>query len=129
MRRVLTWTFAAAAALIIGLPASAMAQGSVTVDNNLAKAGKKLWSNRGCNGCHVLGKRSAGPDVLGVVERRGLEWVQRFLKEPDRMLETDSTARALLAEFQNVKMPNLRLADNDIQALIHYIQQETNKKK
>lgn len=129
MRRVLNWSLAAAAAFVIGLPGAALAQGSITVDDNLAKEGKKLWKNRGCNGCHVLGKRSAGPDLLGVVERRGVEWVQKFLKETDTMLQTDSTAKALLVEFQNVKMPNLRLTDDQVTALIHYLQQETNKKK
>ena len=45
------------------------------------------------------------------------------------MLATDSTAKALLAEFQNIKMPNMKLTDADVDALVHYIQQESDKKK
>jgi hypothetical protein len=45
------------------------------------------------------------------------------------MLETDSVAKAMLAEFQNVKMPNMKLSDADVDALVHYMQQETDKKK
>jgi cytochrome c5 len=35
----------------------------------------------------------------------------------------------MLVEFQNVKMPNLRLSDDEVEALIHYMQQETDKRK
>jgi hypothetical protein len=45
------------------------------------------------------------------------------------MLASDSIAQAMLAEYQNVKMPNLRLSDEEVEALIHYMQQETDKKK
>jgi cytochrome c1 len=45
------------------------------------------------------------------------------------MLESDSIAQAMLAEFQNVKMPNLKLSDAEVEALIHYMQQESEKKK
>jgi hypothetical protein len=45
------------------------------------------------------------------------------------MLETDSIAKAMLAEFQNVKMPNMKLTDADVDALVHYMRQESGKKK
>ena len=45
------------------------------------------------------------------------------------MLTSDSLAMAMLAEYKNVKMPNMKLTDADIDALIHYIADETAKKK
>jgi len=110
-------------------PAVAAAQGSVTVDPSLAKTGKSLFTSRGCNACHAFGKKLAGPDLVGATERRDLAWLRRWLKSTDEMLESDSIAQALLVEFQNVKMPNLKLSDQEVEALIHYMQQESQKKK
>ncbi len=114
---------------LAGVSSLAQAQG-MTVDANLAKRGKTLWQNRGCSGCHSIGKgRMAGPDLLGVTDRRDAAWLRRWLKETDVMLANDSTAQAMLAEAKGVKMPNMKLSDPDIEALLNYIAQETEKKK
>jgi cytochrome c2 len=107
----------------------ASAQG-VAVDANQAKRGKTLWQNRGCAACHTIGKgKVAGPDLLGVTSRRDTAWLRRWLKNTDEMLASDSIAQALLAESNGVKMPNLKLTDADVTALIHYLAQESEKKK
>lgn len=119
----------ALAALAVIVFASVGSAQAVPVDQNLAKRGKALFGNRGCAGCHTFGKKLAGPDLVGANERRNQDWMRNWLKTPDKMLETDSTAKALLAEFQNVKMPNMKLTDADVDALVHFMQQETEKKK
>jgi protein SCO1/2 len=54
----------------------------------------------------------------------------RFIAEPDKMLaEKDPRAVALLAEFDNVVMPNLRLNASEIQALLTYIEEESRRKE
>jgi hypothetical protein len=45
------------------------------------------------------------------------------------MLQSDSISQAMLAEAKGVKMPNVKLTDREIDALIHYMAQETAKKK
>jgi hypothetical protein len=45
------------------------------------------------------------------------------------MLESDETAKALLAEYNNVKMPDFKLKEEDAQSLIHYIAKESEKVK
>ena len=121
MIRALKLTLIAAAVAAFALPTSAAAQGGFTVDGGLAKQGEKLWKSRGCSGCHVIGKKAGGPDVVGVVNRRGVDWVRRWLKNTTEMLETDETAMALLAEWNNTKMPQIKLSDSEIEALIHYM--------
>lgn len=120
----------ALAALVGGVLAwgsTAQAQG-VTVDANLAKKGKSLFNSRGCMTCHSIGKgRLAGPDLAGVVERRDLDWLKRWLKDTQGMLESDTLAQRLLAESKGVKMPTVKLADREIDALIHYMAQESAK--
>lgn len=94
----------------------------------MAKRGQSLFTNRGCVGCHAIGggKRS-GPDLAGVLQQRELAWLRRWLKNPTEMFETDSIAKALLAQYNNTKMPNLRLKDDEVEALLHYIAQESRK--
>jgi protein SCO1 len=113
----------------IAVAAPAAAQGSMSVDKSLAKRGKTLFTNRGCNACHTFGKKLAGPDLVGATERRDHDWLRRWLKNTDEMLQTDSVAQAMLVEYQNVKMPNLKLSDAEVDALLNYIQEETEKKK
>lgn len=95
-------------------------------DAAMAKRGQSLFSSRGCVGCHSVGggKRS-GPDLAGVTERRDLAWLRRWLKNPTVMFESDSLAKALLAQYNYTRMPNLRLKDDEVEALLHYVAQES----
>src|SRR5688572_27723857 len=118
-----------AVTLGLGLPVIAAAQGSgFAVDNALAARGKTAWGKYGCVSCHSFGKRGAGPDIVGVERRRSTEWLHRWLKDTRQMLETDSTAKAMLVEYKGVKMPQFKLTDEDINGLIHYMAQESAKK-
>lgn len=92
--------------------------------------GESLFRTR-CAACHTIGakdavtsgKKPVGPDLLGVTRKRDRAWLVRWLTEPDKMLaEKDPLATALLAEYGNVAMPNLRLGDVEIQALLDYIE-------
>lgn len=99
------------------------------VDKKLAKAGKAVWTARGCMGCHTIGKgRLAAPDLNGLFDRRAQAWVRSWLQDPDAMLATDSTAKALLAEYR-IEMPNFKLSADEITALINYIASESKMRK
>lgn len=93
--------------------------------------GESLFRTR-CASCHTIGegevsasnKQLIGPDLLGVTLKRDKKWLVRWLAEPDKMLEEkDPLAMALLAQYNNVPMPNLRLNDFEIQALLEYIEE------
>jgi len=107
---------------IAGSSSVARAQGNV-------KRGSEVWKSRSCDGCHSIGKgRRAGPDLLGVTDRRSEAWLRKWLHDPPAMLDSgDSTAQALLAEAKGVRMANLHLSDSDISALLSYIQDESRK--
>lgn len=114
--------------VVLGAGTAAAQQGGLQVDAAAAKRGQSLFQNRGCVGCHSIGQgKRAGPDLAGVTQRRSLEWLRRWLANPTPMFDTDSTAKALLAEFNNTRMPNLRLKTDEVDALLHYIQQESDK--
>jgi protein SCO1/2 len=95
--------------------------------------GESIWRTR-CAACHTIGGGDVtgsetgeiGPDLLNVTRTRERTWLTRWLAEPDQMLaEGDPLALALLAQWNNVAMPNLRLNQLEIEALIAYIEEET----
>lgn len=95
-----------------------------------AKKGKKLWRYKGCQGCHTIGKSGgAGPDLMDVSARREPEWLMKWLTETSSMLDTDSIAMALLKEYNNTRMPDLKLKADDAENLLHYIAQQSDKKR
>ena len=116
--------------LALVLPAAAAAQGGgFSVDPAKAEAGKKAYVKFGCQGCHKIGGTTSGPDLAGLLDRRSVDWVTRWLKNTTAMLSTDSTAMALLKEWKGYKMPQMKVSDADIDNLLHYITSESAKLK
>jgi len=105
----------------------ASAQGSLRVDPNLASRGKVVYEKNGCYVCHGIGRQLAAPDLAGVTERRELGWLRRWLKETNAMLESDPQAMAMLEQNRYIKMPQFKLKDSDVDAILHYLAQETQK--
>jgi protein SCO1 len=99
--------------------------------------GEELFRTR-CSACHTMGvedgarseKPLIGPDLFAVTQKRDRAWLIRFIAEPDKMLaEKDPLTMALFATYNNVAMPNLRLNDVEIQALLAYIEEESHRKQ
>jgi protein SCO1/2 len=81
-----------------------------------------------CGGCHTVGKGDeVGPDLAGVTTRRDSAWLSRYIYEPDQMLaDGDPIASALYAKYRRIRMPNLSLDSDDVQAVIAYLNQSAN---
>jgi len=57
-----------------------------------------------------------------VTKMRDRVWLARWLKTPDQMLaEKDPIATQLFERYNRLPMPNLRLSDADVDALITYM--------
>jgi protein SCO1/2 len=82
-----------------------------------------------CTGCHTIGVGDrVGPDLRGVTERRDRNWLVSFLRDPPGMLaRNDPAAHAMAAKFEAVRMPNLRLSEQDADDLIGYLSEENAK--
>ena len=50
-------------------------------------AGKKIWEDNNCMGCHTVFGEGAyyAPELTKTVERRGKPWLRIFLKDPEAM--------------------------------------------
>ena len=79
---------------------------------------------RKCAACHTFGdKDGIGPDLVGVTHVADRAWLERFIKTPDQLLaDNDPIATALFAKYKQVVMPNLRLGDGDVAAVLKYIE-------
>jgi len=97
--------------------------------------GEELFRTR-CASCHSLGPldgegiglRSIGPDLIGVTRQRDPAWLNRWIREPDRMLaEKDPIALELFDRFNKIPMPNLRMDEHSAQSIIEFLQEETDR--
>jgi protein SCO1 len=76
-----------------------------------------------CAACHTIGGGTRiGPDLDGITSRRDRAWLEHFIAAPDRMnANGDPIAVALRKTYQQARMPNLDLTDEDIAAVIDYV--------
>ncbi len=97
--------------------------------------GEQLFRTR-CSACHAIGAekdsiaamRRIAPDLLGVTKRRERDWLERWLRSPEKMIaEKDPIATAMLAEYKNLVMPDLRLTQVEIDALLDYFDGENER--
>ena len=120
-------------------------------DNNYAHApdlqvpsmGENLFRTR-CTVCHTIGtgnartvgggesietsQRRLGPDLMNVTHRRDRAWLARWLANPEQMLaEQDPLALDLYSEWDEMLMPNLRLNEIEVEALIDYMDAESRR--
>lgn len=81
---------------------------------------------KSCMSCHSInaGKKT-GPDLAGLLARRDRAWAHKFITAPDALLDSDADAKALLAEYNNTRMPNLGITPAEADALLKLIESYT----
>jgi protein SCO1/2 len=87
--------------------------------------GAYLFQTR-CAACHTIGQGdSLGPDLLGVTAARTRDWLAGMIAAPNEMLsKKDPVATALFTRYKELRMPNLRLGEVDVDALIGYLKSQ-----
>lgn len=77
-----------------------------------------------CSACHQIGKgRLVGPDLKGVTERRDREWLIRFIRNSQEVIQSgDAYAVKLFEEYNKIPMPPNNLTDEEINAILDYIE-------
>ena len=104
--------------LIFILPLSAFSQ----------EDGKTLFRNY-CAACHSVETKLVGPALKDVEMRRDSAWIYNFVKSSQAMInEGDSLANALFLEFNQVIMPDQPLKDDQIAAVLDFIEVEGSPK-
>lgn len=99
------------------------------LDTALVSQGAKLFDSKGCVSCHSIGKGTlVGPDLRGVTYRIEPDWMLKWLKNPEPLLESDPYAKEMLAKYL-VKMPNVNLSDAEASALQSFLRDADAKAK
>jgi mono/diheme cytochrome c family protein len=88
--------------------------------------GQSIFQQK-CVGCHSIGGgKLVGPDLKGVTTRRTKEWLTSWIAAPDKVLAAqDPIATQLLAEHNNLAMPNLGLTPDQVASLIAFLGTDT----
>jgi nitrite reductase (NO-forming) len=95
-------------------------QASAAPTDPEATRGKLDFESK-CLACHSLGQgKKLGPDLAGVTKHRDDAWLTRWLKSPEKMLESDEHAKQMLKEYNNIPMPNQNLTDAEIRQYLKY---------
>ena len=98
-----------------------LVQKIATKQSPSAARGATAFAEGGCNGCHVIGKVSSGPDLTGVLERHenAEKWVTNFILDPESMYE-DPYVKSMIDYF-NLKMPNQEMKKEEVKDIIEYL--------
>jgi mono/diheme cytochrome c family protein len=76
-----------------------------------------------CAACHTIGSgRLVGPDLIGVTEKYDKPWLKQFIKSSTNLIKAgDSQAVKIFTEYANMPMPDTKLSDAEIDAIIGFI--------
>ncbi len=87
--------------------------------------GKALFQAKGCVACHTLGQGDrSGPDLKGVTKLRDKAWLERWIKDPAKMIAAKDPIIMPLVKKYITAMPTLFLTQDEVESLIAYL--ETN---
>lgn len=88
------------------------------IDQAMADAGKETF-NTLCIACHKLEGRFVGPPLKDVTKFRSPEWIMNMILDPDKMLDEDPVAQALLDKY-GAPMVNLGLSNDEAREVLEY---------
>ena len=104
----------------VGLRAKArLARVLATPMSEAAGRGEKAYLRGGCNGCHVIGQVSSGPDLTGSLKRKGEQWVYEFTMDPESKFNEPYTKGMI--HYFNLRMPNQHMTSEETKDIVEYM--------
>ncbi len=104
----------------VGLRAKArLARELATPMTEAAARGEKAYLRGGCNGCHVIGQVSSGPDLTGAIARKGEQWVYDFTMNPEHKYN-EPYVKAMTQYFK-LRMPNQHMSEQEGKDIVEYM--------
>lgn len=102
----------------------------LSVPGTCLAADPAAFYNQNCAACHSIGGGAlVGPDLKDVVKRRDHAWLERFLENPQAVVDSgDAYARDLVEKSGGLVMPAVKgLNDAMADALLDYIDAQSNQ--
>lgn len=99
---------------------------AVSIYAAAAERGEGIFEAK-CVSCHTIGAGdTVGPDLEGVVALRDRDWLLEWIQVPDEMLDRgDPLATEMLAEWNNLQMPNLSITSDEAADILAFIELES----
>ena len=106
----------------LGFIVAAGDAGAQTDSTALLRHGQRVYEKKVCARCHGIDGSGSGPPLGGITQRRSREWLYGWLKDSKKMAREDSTAKALVAAFNDYVMPSQSLSQKDVDAVVAFIE-------
>jgi nitrous-oxide reductase len=84
-----------------------------------AARGETAYLKGGCNGCHVIGQVSSGPDLTGAIARTSEQWVYDFILKPETKFNEEYTQ--FMIRYFNLRMPNQNMKPDEVKDIVEYM--------
>ena len=95
-------------------------------DATVISQGEELFKGN-CTACHKINERLVGPALRDVTERREMDWLLTYIKNPQKMIsQGDPIAVELYEEYQ-VVMTSFPFSDDQLISILSYIKAESAK--
>jgi len=105
--------------------AAAEAADGIPTDDETINQGKSLFTNN-CTVCHAINEQVVGPALKDVHERRDLPWLQSFIKNSQKVIQSgDDYAVNLYNEYNKTLMPSFDFTDEQVTSIVAYIKSES----
>jgi len=93
---------------------------SIFAQKDAAK-GKALF-NANCAACHKLDKRTIGPALAGVSDRRKRDWLHSWIKDSQALIASgDADAKAIFEEYKIPMASFSQFSDDDLDNILEYL--------
>jgi len=94
---------------------------TIATDSATIAKGEKLFVQN-CGSCHNFSQDAIGPALGGITTLAPVEWISRFIKNPQRLIDSGDVRAKKLFERYHVIMPSfMAYADSDIAAIVAFL--------
>ena len=94
---------------------------SISTDSATIAAGEASFTQH-CSGCHNFRQDGIGPQLGGLTTKVSAEWIQHFIKDPKKIIESgDKRAQQLFNKYKVVMPSFAALKDDELNAIIAFL--------
>jgi len=90
--------------------------------DSLAIASGAESFNLNCSGCHNFSQSGIGPSLAGLATKVPRDWIERFIKDPQKMISShDERAERLYKQYKSIMPSFAGLKEDEIKNIIAFI--------